>query len=57
MKQYLYYFVDLGLSIFADSGDEAYEEYHKLYDEEYEGIIQLTDIKTSFMTEMLPISI
>lgn len=55
--RYHYYFVDLNLTIYADNGFDAYEEYKKLGYPPYEGVIQCTDLCTGKITEQYPISI
>lgn len=57
MKKYRYYFKDIDLEIFADCGDEAEAKLAKMGLSDYEGVIELTNLKTGRVSEMLPVKV
>ena len=55
MKRYHYHFVDLGVTIEADSGREAEELYASQYEIPYEGVIELLDTLTGETNTLMPV--
>lgn len=55
MKRYRYHFVNLDVTIEADSGREAEELYAAQYEIPYEGVIELLDTLTGENRTLLPV--